>query len=404
MRMKLNKSSQLLLASAASLLAAGLLSACSTLTTDFVYVTSAKASGTNNYGEINIYEINSDSGHMRQIPASPMYSEGRNPVAEAVSPDYSSLFVVNQDDNTVVQFTVGTDGKLYPINTVNTPGIYPLGIAVGSSNAFVLDTYQPLVTCTSSSPCSGSIGVFALSSNQMKTATANGSKTYWPLCATGYTLSGSTYSCKATESDVIVPTGIALSKSGTVLYVSAYDSTKTAGYLFSYTVGTSGALTPVSVTAVSNGGKLSSIAVDTTGTYVYATDYTNAKVHAFTSNAGVLTALGSYTAGNGASSIALNPAYGYAYVANAVDSNVIVYTVSNGTLTPLSVGAYASGLEPVAIGVDPSKNQFVFTANFLGSTVSGWKMNTSDGSLMVSQGSPFSSNTNPTAVAAVPHK
>ena len=119
------------MAAAASLLAASLVTACSqltqTLTVDFVYVACTKAAGANNYGEINVYEINSESGRMRQIPSSPFPSQGRNPVAEAVSLDYGSLFVVNQDDNTIVQFGIGTDGKLYPYNTVNTPGIFPLG-------------------------------------------------------------------------------------------------------------------------------------------------------------------------------------------------------------------------------------------------------------------------------------
>jgi len=120
MRMKFNKSSQLLLVGAASLLAASLVTACSqltqTLTVDFVYVASAKAAGADNYGEINVFEVNSESGRMRQIPTSPFPSQGRNPVAEAVSVDYGSLFVVNRDDNTIVQFGIGTDGKLYTRN------------------------------------------------------------------------------------------------------------------------------------------------------------------------------------------------------------------------------------------------------------------------------------------------
>ena len=52
MRMKFNKSSQLALVSAASFLAATLVTACSqitqTLTVDFVYVASSKAAGPNN--------------------------------------------------------------------------------------------------------------------------------------------------------------------------------------------------------------------------------------------------------------------------------------------------------------------------------------------------------------------
>ena len=137
MRMKFNKPIQLLAISAASLLAASFLSACATLTVDFVYVSSAKAAGPNNYGEVDVYEINSESGRMRQIITSPFPSGGRNPVAEAVSPDQADLYVVNEDDNSIVQFIIGSDGKLYPQNTVNTPGIFPLAAAVSGSFLYV---------------------------------------------------------------------------------------------------------------------------------------------------------------------------------------------------------------------------------------------------------------------------
>jgi 6-phosphogluconolactonase len=247
MRMKFNKSSQLLLVGAASLLAASLVTACSqltqTLTVDFVYVASAKAAGANNYGEINVFEVNSESGRMRQIPTSPFPSQGRNPVAEAVSVDYGSLFVVNRDDNTIVQFGIGTDGKLYPYNTVNTPGIFPLAIAVNKSNLFVVDLYQPLPLCSDAEPCSGSIAVFPLGAPSgsgspvtVGTPVTNPavSAQYWPLTLTG-----------ANASDVIVPTAVNVLASGAYVYVTAYDSsvTPTIGYVFGFSVGSSGALT-----------------------------------------------------------------------------------------------------------------------------------------------------------------
>ena len=418
MRMKLNKTSQLLLVGAASILTAGLLSACSTLTTDFVYVTSAKAAGSNSYGEINIYEINSESGRMRQIPASPMYSQGRNPVAEAVSTDNANLFVVNKDDNTIVQFTIGSDGKLYPYTTVNTPGIYPMGIAVTSSNAFVLDTYKQESNCTTASPCSGSIGVFpvtAATSSAPETivsTTANGSLAYWPLCKTGYkssTSSGTTtYSCSGTESDVLVPTSIVASKNGSYVYVSAYDSTlsPTVGYIFSFSVGTNGALTPVAV--LSAGVKPSALATDATGSYLYATDATGNDVLGYSVSSGVLTALSGspYTAGNSPSAIVVNPAYNFVYVTNSTDSTVMLYSMKSGVLTFQQT--YTTGLYPIAIGIDPSTNRFLYTANYSPSessgSVSGWQLSTTDGTLVISQNSPYSSNALPTAVAAVPHK
>ena len=173
MRMKFSRSSQLVLVAAASLVAASLITACETLTVDFVFVASTRAAGANNYGEIDVFEINSESGRMRQIPTSPFPSEGRNPVAEAVSADDQNLFVVNHDDNTIVQFIIGNDGKLYPYNTVNTPGIFPLAIATSKSNVFVVDTYQPLPLCSPADPCSGSIAVYpltALSSRRRSSA------------------------------------------------------------------------------------------------------------------------------------------------------------------------------------------------------------------------------------------
>src|SRR5215469_18678725 len=137
MRMKFNKPGQLLTAAAASLLVSGLLTACTqltgTLTVDFVYVTSAKAAGPDNFGEVDVFEINSQSGHMRQIPTSPFPSGGRNPVANAVSSDNTNLYVVNRDDNTIVQFIIGNDGKVYPQNTVNTPGVFPLAVSVAKT-------------------------------------------------------------------------------------------------------------------------------------------------------------------------------------------------------------------------------------------------------------------------------
>ncbi len=57
---------------------------------------------------------------------------------------------------------VGNDGKLYPQNTVNTPGIFPIGVAAAGSFLYVLDTYQPLPACNTAAPCSGSIAVFPI--------------------------------------------------------------------------------------------------------------------------------------------------------------------------------------------------------------------------------------------------
>ncbi len=408
MHMKFNKTSQLLLVSAASLLAAGLMTACGTDTVDFVYVASSQAAGTNNYGEIDVFEINSVSGFMRQIPTSPFPSGGRNPVAEAVSGDYSNLYVVNEDDNTIVQFMIGSDGKLYPQNTVNTPGIFPLAVAVHGSNLFVADTYQPLPSCSPAAPCSGSVGVFPLlPATTGSSATPSGAPgspitnpgngaDYWPL------------TLPSSPNDVILPTGVNVLASGAYLYVSAYDSTANTGYVFGFAIGTGGVLSAVSGSPFAVGVHPSAVASDSTSSYVYVTDSASGNVRGYSVALGVLSPLSSssYPAGNQPSAIVVDPKYPYVYAANSLDGNVSAYSIgSSGALT--SIGTYAAGINPVAIGIDPGTSHFVFTVNFLGNgangTVSDFEMSTTAGTLINTQHSPYSTNALPTAVAAVPH-
>jgi 6-phosphogluconolactonase (cycloisomerase 2 family) len=410
MRMKFNKPSQLALVAAGSLLVATMLTACQTLTVDFVFVTSAKAAGTNNYGVVDVFEINSESGQMRQIPTSPFPSGGRNPVAEAVSSDNTNLFVVNKDDNTIEQFLIGSDGKVYPQNTTNTPGIFPMAVAVSGTNLFVVDTFQPLPTCSPAAECSGSVAVFPISApitsnigtkgaELLTSPVANGNLSYWPL------------NLPSNPNDVIVPTAINALKSGSFIYVSAYDASVTpnVGYVYGFAVGSGGTLTPL------NGGvpflagtHPSGMASDASSSYLYVTDSANSNVLGYSVAAsGPLTPLAGspYQAGGAPSSVVVDPTYPYAYVANAQDSSITEYSISNGVLT--SIGTMSTGLQPVAIGIDPSTNRFLFTVNFLGSsvngTVSGFELDTSSGALQVSKESPSKSDPIPTAVAAIPH-
>jgi 6-phosphogluconolactonase len=395
MRMKFNKSSQLLLVSAVSLLAASLMTACGTLTVDFVYVTSAKAAGPNSYGEVNVFEVNSESGFMRQIKTSPFPSGGRNPVAEAVSSDNTNLYVVNKDDNTIVQFIIGNDGKLYPQNTVNTPGVFPLSVAVTGSHLFVADTFQPLPTCSTAAPCSGSVAVFPIKTDKsLDKPVANSaiSASYWPL------------TLPANPAHVMAPTAITASGAGAFVYVAAYDATTSGGYIFGFTVNSDGTLTAL------NGGvpfpagiHPSAIVSDPTGTYLYVTDANSENILGYQINAGLLTPLSSspFKAGSQPSAMAIDASGKFAFVTNAQDSNLTAYSIGNGALT--SLGTYTTGSQPMAVGIDPSKNEFVYTANFLGNTVSGFAVNASNGSLLNSQGSPYVSNALPTAVAAIPH-
>jgi len=380
-------------------------------------VACSKAAGPNNYGEIDVFEINSESGFMRQIPTSPFPSGGRNPVAEAISADNTNLYVVNQDDNNIVQFIIGNDGKIYPQNTVNTPGVFPLAVAVSKLNLFVVDTYQPLPTCSPAAPCAGSIAVFPITvgttsppSDMLQPNTpinACNGLDYVPL--------------GPVPGDVITPTAITASANGNDVFISAHDATANTGYVFGFVIGamscpnnaapfqTIPTLTAMSGSPWKAGGiQPSAITVDPSSTYVYVTDMTSTNVHGYSIASGSLVELNGspFQAGNQPDAIVVDPSYPYLYVANALDDTVSAYSMAAGVLT--SIGSYPTGLQPVAIGVDPSTNHFLFTANYLGNSltagsITGFELSPTAGTLINSQNSPYTANAQPVAAAAIPH-
>jgi 6-phosphogluconolactonase len=410
MRMKLKKPGHLLLIALGGVGVATLLSACNqltgTLTVDFVFVASSRAAGPNNYGEVDVFEVNSESGLMRQIPTSPFPSGGRNPVAEAVSTDHNNLYVVNHDDNTIVQFAIGSDGKVYPQQTVNTPGIFPLATAVSGSTLYVADTYQPLPSCSPAAPCSGSIAVYPIATSASSCKTPGGSPAspgnlctppvnssisadYWPL------------TLPASPADVITPAAVAAS--GSNLFVAARDITSGVGYVFGFSTA-NGTIAPLNNgVPFAAGVRPSAITLDPSGSYVYVTDSTANNVYAWSVGSGLLTPISGspFAAGNSPSAIVIDSAGKFAYVANAQDSNVSGYSISNGALA--RIANYATDTQPVAIGIDPNLNQYLYTVNFLANTVSGFQVNATNGTLLSSQNSPYGANANPTAVVAVPH-
>jgi len=88
-------------------------------------------------------------------------------------------------------------------------------------------------------------------------------------------------------------------------------------------------------------------------------------------------------------------------VANSLDSTVSAYKASGGSLT--KVGDYASDANPVAVIGDPRGLGFLFTVNFLDGTLSGYKINQADGSLINTDRSPYFSTPQPTAISGIPH-
>ena len=155
--MKLSKFGRIALVSVVSLgLGFGVTACGPSNTIDFLYVTASKQ----NPGQISVYKVDSEAGVLYQITDSPYGSGGRNPVADVASPNGKNLYVINHDDNTIVEFAIGTDGKLYPQQTCNLPGSYPMQLAINQAGTYlyVVETYQP--NFSTSIPGPGALVVF----------------------------------------------------------------------------------------------------------------------------------------------------------------------------------------------------------------------------------------------------
>ncbi len=394
--MKLSKLSQLVLVAAIGLIAASLLSACLIVTIDYVYVACSASTSAGSAGQIQIFAADAESGALRQVD-SIVSSGGTSPVALAVTSDYANLYVANQGNNSVVHFAIAYDGSLTEKDSITT-ATTPVSIAVNNAN-----TYLYVV----SGSTSATLTEYALSSGTIGSAAATEPLTL-PAPYAG---------------DTMLPTAVNVLVDNDAVYAIAYDksaynpggtttSNANPGWLFGFSVGSGGALTAVSGSPYQAGVKPSAIASDPTNRFVFVTDFASNELIGYNVQSGDALSFqvsGPYKTGNQPSSVTIDPRGIYIYLSNSLDSTVSAYTISLPTGTPSTVvnatssTSNSTDTDPVSIIVDPSLGRYVYTANYLGDSISGFRLNPNTGSLSATELTPYPTGANPTALAAVPH-
>jgi 6-phosphogluconolactonase len=393
--MKLRKTGQALLAAAVSIgIGLGLTSCGQSNTIDYLYVTGSK----NNPGQISVYRVDQQSGALTEIPDSPYPSGGRNPVAEVTSPNGANLYVVNHDDNTLVEFAIGTDAKLYPQNTYNTPGTEPDAIAINQAGTllFVVDTYE--ATYSDANPGPGALVVFPINSDgSLGSPVANGSLPYWPL--------------------EFAPATVNITANGNYVYVANANTNNPTtanqhGTISAFSIGSDGTLTALysSSSALPYAGvQPSASASDPTSRFLYVTDAASNELYAYTIGSdGTLAPLpnGPFSTGTYPDGITIDPSGQYIYVANYNSTNISAYQITPSTGAPSALAAatsYITPAGPTCIIVEPAFGRFLYTANFLDSSVTGYQINPNNGTLTGTENSPYPSVGQPTCAAAVTH-
>src|SRR3984885_9212786 len=381
--MKLSKLGRITLASVVSFgLGFGVVACGPSNTIDFLYVTSSK----NNPGQINIYKVDSQGGPLITLAGSPVSSGGANPVADVASPNGKNLYVVNHDDNTVVEFAISTNGSIAQQQVCTTPGSSPNQLAINKAGTYlyVVETNRP-----GENTGDGALVVYPIDANGQLGATgslctpiANGANPFFPVG----------------NNPVAVNV---LANNGYVYAVNENDAT-----ISGFTVGSSGALTAIGTFPV--GVAPNAAASDPTNKFLYITDSAANQMIGFLiqSNGSLVAMQTPFKTDILPTSVQVDPRGIYVYVSNYNANDVSAYTIDRGTGNATQISgstAYSVDAGPTFILIEPAEARFVYTANFLGDTVSGLALNPSTGALHAAQTAPSKPPAPPPSIAAVPH-
>jgi 6-phosphogluconolactonase len=356
----------------------------------YLYATNAKLQP----GVITGYEIDYQTGELKQLADSPIPAGGNNTVTIIASPNGKNLYVLNHDTSTVVQFDIGTDGKIYPENTYNVvqgsgvTGTFPTAAVVDAAGKFlyVIFTYQNGFTTVRPGP--GGIAAFPINAdgslNAAVTNTTTG--TTLPYTPLGFN-----------------PVAIAIPSTGGYVYVIDQDGPP--GTLLSFAENTStGALSAVGIAggipAVAAGGAPSAITADLNG-HLYVTDSTNNVLNTFTVAGGVPSLTSTIATGLTPMAVTIDPRGKFAYVANFNSGSVSGYTISATGVLSSAGGAFAVGTGPTCVTIDPALGIYLYTSNEIGNNVSGEQLNPQNGTVVQIQGTPFNSQNLTTCLVAV---
>jgi 6-phosphogluconolactonase (cycloisomerase 2 family) len=263
---------------------------------------------------------------------------GSHPNGVTIDPLNQHAYVVNFGGNpvgnTVSQYNIGPTGALTPMSTPTVPtGPFPASIVISPNSKYAY---------VSNYACSGPGCVAAQGSVSQYTVGADGSLT---------PLSPATVN---TGSPVSQPNSLVVDPSSAYLYVAnAGDSTVSL-----FTIGASGALT-LTGTPIATGTFPFFVTVDPSGKHLYtantgsAAGYTAAgSISQFSIGAGgALTLIGTVAGGMGTSSVTVDPTGAYAYATNRGEASLSQYTIGvSGALTPMVPAAtVAAGANPTSI-------------------------------------------------------
>lgn len=425
--MKFSQLGQLALASAVSAaLVLGITACGQSNTVDYIYVASANS----NPGTIFGYAADGESGALAGLVGSP-FPAGRNPIALVTAPNNSSVYALNHDDNTVIYYVAGSDGKLFAQATYNLKsGTNPNGMALSpdGSTLYVVEAYGLDASGNPYSPTTPGIG--ALVQIPVKSDGTLGTETAYPTCnnpvavavlgSTSNPAGGEVYVVNdpagqlTTLIDTVAAQNRGATGNATVIYptVGACSGGASAvGQITGYQIApTSNALTPTPNSPYAAGVAPDAIVTDPTNRFVYVTDFRQNLIFSYQAQAGGQIAplpVSTTATGKLPSAITVDPRGAYIYVSNYGDGTVSGYALNaqNGQPSGLAGTSNSTATDPgpAAIIVEDSIGRYIYTANFIGNSVSSLYLDPNAGTTHPGQNTPFPGASKATAVTSVKH-
>jgi 6-phosphogluconolactonase len=313
---------------------------CGQSASHYVYATIPAAN------QVKAYREDPNSGVLTEISGSP-YPVGDGAHSAVLHPSGKFLYVANpgQEENDISLFTIASNGALTevtPRTSVAPLGSLPQLLAMDPAGGFLYVANAG----------SDNISVFSIdSSTGALTQLANSP---FPVG--------------------LPPLNIQLTPSGNYLYVTASGGQAgNNGSIAGFSVN-AGALTALSAPnpISSDGVNPNGLAIDPSGTYLYAANTSSGSISIFTiGSSGALSEVqnsplaDTYTA---PVSLILDAKGAYLYVANQGSSNVAVYSISSSTGLPTvltsstTTGAFFTEGNPSFLAADPS-GEYLFVGN-----------------------------------------
>jgi 6-phosphogluconolactonase len=416
----------------ASILSFALVSvtACSRdYTLAYVYVTTAKPlTSSSPNGGINAYAVDFQIGSLTPLADSPIPA-GRNPVTLVASPNGLNLYVVNHDDSTIGEYSIGTDGKIYLQNTYNVTGSNATSVAMDAGAAFLYVTFQYQLgpqgqqLYSTASPGPGGVTIFPIAKDGSlgTPQTVNVGNTpvgvvvSRPRCEPSAAYNAGNPTCTLSDGS-----GSGLQTSFVYVIDQETPTTPKAALLgFSQNM-TTGALTPTPGTTITTDatGKTvatgfgvgitpSAIAEDPSSRFVYVTDQASNVLFGKTANAdGSLTPMNNnqFPTGLFPVGVTVDPRGKFLYVANFSSGTVGAYTIDQNSGNPTgSVGSAstATGTGPTCVAIEPALGIYLYASNNLEGDVSAFQLAPQNGTLKQVQNTPFPSGALPSCAVAV---